>query len=68
MFLTLNAPSVAKAWAMALRRVFFEGDEIKADYDSGELVFGTETTFQWHIQLFLCTIVLIVKIRLHFTF
>lgn len=36
MFLSIEAPSVAKCWAIALQRVFFEGDLIKSDYDTGD--------------------------------
>ncbi len=35
MFLTIEQPSVSKCWIAALQRVFFEGDEIKSDYDAG---------------------------------
>ena len=36
MFLSIEAQSVAKCWAIALQRVFFEGDLIKSDYDTGD--------------------------------
>lgn len=36
MFLSIEDASVAKCWIAALQRVFFEGDEIKSDYDSGD--------------------------------
>jgi len=36
MFLTLEAPSVQKAWISALQRVFFDGDIIESQYDTGD--------------------------------
>ncbi len=50
MFLTIDAPSVAKAWAMALQRVFFEGDVIKSEYDSGNDFPTRDSTSAIHVS------------------
>ncbi|NMC03781.1 MAG: hypothetical protein GYA24_01150 [Candidatus Lokiarchaeota archaeon] len=36
MFLSIEDASVSKCWIKALQRVFFEGDVIKSEYDSGD--------------------------------
>lgn len=36
MFLSIEKPSVAECWISALQRVFFEGDKIESEYDSGD--------------------------------
>ncbi|MBN2150999.1 MAG: hypothetical protein JW839_06125 [Candidatus Lokiarchaeota archaeon] len=49
MFLTIDATSVAKAWATALQRVFFEGDVIKSEYDSGDDFPTRDSTSAIHV-------------------
>jgi thymidylate synthase len=50
MFLTIDTTSVAKAWAMALQRVFFEGDVIKSEYDSGNDFPTRDSTSAIHVS------------------
>ncbi|MFX0098547.1 MAG: thymidylate synthase [Candidatus Hodarchaeota archaeon] len=36
MFLSIEKPSVAECWISAIQQVFFEGDKIESEYDSGD--------------------------------
>ena len=54
MFLTIDTTSVAKAWAMALQRVFFEGDVIKSEYDAGNDFPTRDSTSAIHVSAPLC--------------
>lgn len=50
MFLTIDTTSVAKAWAIALQRVFFEGDVIKSEYDTGNDFPTRDSTSAIHVS------------------
>lgn len=50
MFLTLDEESVADAWIKAMQIVFFEGDEIKSQYDEGDDFPTRDCTSAIHVK------------------
>jgi thymidylate synthase len=49
MFLTIESSSVGRAWIEALQRVFFEGDEIRSQYDQGDDLPSKDCTSAIHV-------------------
>jgi thymidylate synthase len=49
MYLSIEESSVARAWIQAMQRVFFEGDVVKTQYDSGDDFPSRDVTASIHV-------------------